>query len=739
MSARPDGSRPAGPRCPRGAGAARRLRGSRAARPSRSRRRRGPRPRSRPARALRRAPARALALAPPSRLSWQSAAERSARPDGRRRRLRRRPVTTSRPRSRRCTASAVGSSAPCRLAAGSPTDGTARPPACSADQRRLACRPVRGPRSTASGGRCSTVCRPTGRAADTGAVLQLLFSTRRAGHVATGVAPHRASPPIGTMIELPRAASRRADRRGGGLLLLRHQRPDADDLGLHPRRRRGVLLLALPRARHLRRQPVRVARPRRRRPAGAHRRPGGPRRPPGPARSASAASTAATPTASTSSTRSGSTTSPARPSACPVARLEAGRAALAGRRQRHPLGAPAPVLQDRPPPASRRCCSPSLLVVGGTAARVWWTARGDDRAAQRRHRRAGRVAVRRPAEPGASRPGSSTPAPCSRRASRRGSSPSAAAARATGSPRPQAGEAYLRERGVDRRLLAVGEGRDTLQSLQAARRRHGATAAGTASCWSPTPGTRCARRTMARDLGLTAADQPDPHAARRCGPARTEAALHRPRDRRLPLLPGVRRQRRRGRPRRGLKPCSGRAGPGARRRTSGHGLTRRPSRPCSALAARLGAAVARRSRRDRGSRPGRGSSLPQRTVLPAPGLLRRAVAGGQRRRQAHRAVCVPGGAGTYVWYSGDDGKTFGTTRDQQRQRRRRLRARLPARRHPAERRPRGLRQQRQDLQGLRQDLRRRPDGRHRAGPAVVRALRRRQDGLPRLPRLRGRG
>ena len=45
---------------------------------------------------------------------------------------------------------------------------------------------------------------------------------------------------IGTMIETPagRAAGRR-DRRGGRLLLLRHQRPDPDDLRLQPRRRRG--------------------------------------------------------------------------------------------------------------------------------------------------------------------------------------------------------------------------------------------------------------------------------------------------------------------------------------------------------------------------------------------------------------------------------------------------------------------------------------------------------------------
>ena len=42
---------------------------------------------------------------------------------------------------------------------------------------------------------------------------------------------------VGTMIEIPRAApDRRRDRDRGGVLLLRHQRPDPDDLRLQPRR-----------------------------------------------------------------------------------------------------------------------------------------------------------------------------------------------------------------------------------------------------------------------------------------------------------------------------------------------------------------------------------------------------------------------------------------------------------------------------------------------------------------------
>ena len=58
------------------------------------------------------------------------------------------------------------------------------------------------------------------------------------------------------------------DRRLGGVLLVRHQRPDADDVGLLPRRRGGLVLQHLPRAGRLRRLAVRVARRRGRRGAG---------------------------------------------------------------------------------------------------------------------------------------------------------------------------------------------------------------------------------------------------------------------------------------------------------------------------------------------------------------------------------------------------------------------------------------------------------------------------------------
>ena len=83
---------------------------------------------------------------------------------------------------------------------------------------------------------------------------------------------------IGTMIELPQGGHhRRPDRRGGRLLLLRHQRPHPDHVGLLAGRRRGRLLLGVPREGHLRGVAVRVDRRRRRRRAGAHRLRAGPR------------------------------------------------------------------------------------------------------------------------------------------------------------------------------------------------------------------------------------------------------------------------------------------------------------------------------------------------------------------------------------------------------------------------------------------------------------------------------
>ena len=117
---------------------------------------------------------------------------------------------------------------------------------------------------------------------------------------------------VGTMIELPRAALRAVrDRRGGRLLLVRHQRPHPDHARVQPRRRREQVPDALPPAQRDRLQPVRDHRPGGGRQAG---RDGRGRRAGREARHqarASAASTAATRPRSTSSTAPASTTCPA--------------------------------------------------------------------------------------------------------------------------------------------------------------------------------------------------------------------------------------------------------------------------------------------------------------------------------------------------------------------------------------------------------------------------------------------
>ena len=114
---------------------------------------------------------------------------------------------------------------------------------------------------------------------------------------------------IGTMIETPRAAlARRRDRRRGRLLLLRHQRPDPDDLRLQPRRCRGPDDVGLPRAGPVQEQPVRGGRSRRGRGAGQAGRRTGAGHPSRPSRSACAASTGATPSRSPPSPRPVSTT-----------------------------------------------------------------------------------------------------------------------------------------------------------------------------------------------------------------------------------------------------------------------------------------------------------------------------------------------------------------------------------------------------------------------------------------------
>ncbi len=113
-----------------------------------------------------------------------------------------------------------------------------------------------------------------------------------------------------------RGAPRGRDRRGGGLLLLRDERPHADDARLLARRRGGQVPHVLPRARDPRAQPVRGDRRGRRRRPHADRRRARARREAGRSSSGSAASTAESRARSRSATGSGSTTSRARRTAC---------------------------------------------------------------------------------------------------------------------------------------------------------------------------------------------------------------------------------------------------------------------------------------------------------------------------------------------------------------------------------------------------------------------------------------
>jgi pyruvate,orthophosphate dikinase len=85
---------------------------------------------------------------------------------------------------------------------------------------------------------------------------------------------------VGTMIELPRRPAGRGDRWDGGILQLRHQRPDPDHLRHQPRRRRQ-LPAGLSAGRHPGARPVRDHRRRRRGRTGQDRRRTRPVRPPG--------------------------------------------------------------------------------------------------------------------------------------------------------------------------------------------------------------------------------------------------------------------------------------------------------------------------------------------------------------------------------------------------------------------------------------------------------------------------
>ena len=108
---------------------------------------------------------------------------------------------------------------------------------------------------------------------------------------------------FGTMIEIPRAAVTAGEiAEAGRVLLLRHQRPDPDDLRLQPRRRRAQLPGQVRRRGHPAQEPLPDPRPRWRWPPDAHGRQRWPQDPAPTWKWASAASTAATRLRSSSAT-----------------------------------------------------------------------------------------------------------------------------------------------------------------------------------------------------------------------------------------------------------------------------------------------------------------------------------------------------------------------------------------------------------------------------------------------------
>ena len=182
----------------------------------------------------------------------------------------------ARPRAARPTS--AGSTSRTRCSGCAASGSASRSPGCSG------CRPARSSRPPPTASRPAATRCPE-------IMIPLVASVRELDVVKSDILevaeevqgeprPERSTFKIGTMIELAaRRVPRRPDRRLRRLLLLRHQRPDPDGVGLLPRRRRGGVLLPLLRPRHLRRLPVRVAGPARASAAGARWARQGPRRP----------------------------------------------------------------------------------------------------------------------------------------------------------------------------------------------------------------------------------------------------------------------------------------------------------------------------------------------------------------------------------------------------------------------------------------------------------------------------
>ena len=328
-----------------------------------------------------------------------------------------------------------------------------------------------------------------------------------------------------------RRADRRADRRGRRVLLLRHQRPHPDDLGLLPRRRRGGVLLRLPGEGHLRGLPVRVARPatasaalvriaveegradparpQARRLRRARRRPGlGALLPRGRPRLRLLLAVPG----------------PGGPAGGRPRGHRRRRAATAGDRRVDPASASPPRRGCGRADACRRRAGWSPL------GRVWWVARQDDR-------RASDAIVVLGAAQFDGRPSSVFTA---RLVHARDLYEDDVAPRivTVGGNRAgdrfteaAAGKRWLTEHGVpgQHAIVAVATGSDTLQQRARRAEEDAGAAAGRRRSSSPTRGTRCARGRW-RATGHRRGDVADP-AGTGGAHARDRVPLHRPRDR----------------------------------------------------------------------------------------------------------------------------------------------------------------------------------------------------------------
>ena len=175
---------------------------------------------------------------------------------------------------------------------------------------------------------------PAGRARRTSCATRRRIVRRVAEEVMAKQGVHGGVPGRHDDRGAARRGHRRPDRRGGRVLLVRHQRPHADHVRLLARRRGQVPARVRRAARCCPRDPFVSHRPGGRRRADASGRSSAAASARPSSRSASAASTAAIPRASSSATAPGSTTCRARRSACRSRGWPRRRPRCAARRRR---------------------------------------------------------------------------------------------------------------------------------------------------------------------------------------------------------------------------------------------------------------------------------------------------------------------------------------------------------------------------------------------------------------------